>query len=65
MDLTLTVRNVQINPSGYKSVDVTLNDVDSHELLNQVDMTEIIDYYGIDNILHHIGESEIRVYLDE
>jgi hypothetical protein len=61
MDITLEVDSVDIR-NGYKKLRVTLDNVDERDLLAEVTVDDCIEYFGKDEFLDSIGETEVIKY---
>lgn len=59
MDMDLTCRDASISPSGYRSMTVSVSNVDVGEILDMIDIKEIIKHYPTKELLEHINISDV------
>lgn len=54
--------NVQIEPLGVNTIEVTIQEFSHEDLLDNIKPNEAVAYYGDDTLLDIIGEEAARKY---
>lgn len=57
-DIKTTAQSVEITPSGFREVDVTLSGVDESSVLDHFSANDVINHFGTEAILNEIGQKE-------
>lgn len=55
MNLSLSCKNVSIEPNNYHKVDVELNEVEISDILEQIEIDDVIRHYDDNKLLDEIG----------
>lgn len=64
INIKVNASKVEIEPIGYKLIEVSLEGVDTDEILKQIDIEFVISYFDITNILNEIGVDEVKKHFD-
>jgi len=62
MDIKIEAESVTIDAAGYgrNQIVVSLEGVDTDEILNEIDIDEVISHHGIQDILDKIDVDEVK-----
>lgn len=58
----INAKSVYVEPMGVNHVEVTLNDIDPSEILEQFGVEEIVEHIGSDSLLEQIGRDKAIEY---
>ncbi|MDX3913727.1 MULTISPECIES: hypothetical protein [Olivibacter] len=64
VDVNLKVVRATMRPCSTKLVLVELIDVEECDLLVQVDISKAVSFYGVHELLSHIGKDKVIEYLE-
>lgn len=62
MELNLSARSIQINPSSGNRVDVILDTYHEEEALEHYSLEKVMDYFDKDKMLDAIGVDYVKEY---
>lgn len=60
MNVTIQTTSATITPSGYRVVDVELNDIEPKDLLDHVEVTDVVRHFDVRALLDEIGIEEVK-----
>jgi hypothetical protein len=61
-DLKIETSSTKIIPLGYRMLEVSLEDVENSNILDQFTIDEILSHFNINDILEQIGKEKVCEY---
>ena len=61
-DLKIETSSTKIIPLGYRMLEVSLEDVENGNILDQFTIDEILSHFNINDILEQIGKEKVCEY---